>query len=56
MLTVAILVNGNPLVARSATRIKEGVYKCDDGTVIEHKFEDGAVDLAKKMLDTIKHE
>ncbi len=56
MLTVAILKNGNPLLARSAHRVEDGVYLCDDGTVIKHKYEDGAVELAKKLLDTIKED
>ena len=61
MITVAILINGNPLVARSATNVTkkmQGIqrYKVDDGTIIEHRYEDGAVELAKKMLDTIKEE
>lgn len=57
MITVAILINGNPIMARSANNIgkrKENKYKCDDGTIIEHNPDDGAVALAKKMLDTIK--
>lgn len=59
MLTVAILINGNPLVARSARNMakKKGnktVYKTDCGTEILHNPDDGAVELAKKMLDTIQ--
>jgi hypothetical protein len=54
MLTVAILKNGNPLVARSARRTKPGEYLCDDGTVIQHNYDDGAVELAVKLLRTIK--
>jgi hypothetical protein len=54
MLTVAILKNGHPLTARSVVRIKDGLYHCDDGTVIEHTYEDGAVKLAIKMLKTLK--
>lgn len=56
MLTVAILKNGHPLMARSATRIRDGVYHCDDGTVIKHRYEDGAIELAVKLLRTIKEE
>jgi hypothetical protein len=56
MLTVAILKNGQPLMARSAVRVKPGVYHCDDGTHIEHLYEDGAVELAIKLLRTIKTE
>ena len=56
MLTVAILKNGNVLMARSVVnKIKEkGVYLCDDGSEIKHDPEDGAVELAIKMLKTIK--
>ena len=59
MITVAILINGNPLTARSARNITKGTkgiqsYKCDDGTLITHEYEAGAVELAKKMLDTIQ--
>ncbi len=59
MITVAILINGNPLMARSATNISGGnkgvqKYKVDDGQIIEHRYEDGVVVLAKKLLDTIK--
>ena len=55
MMTVAILINGHPIMARSAVnRIKEkGVYVCDDGTEIKHDPKDGAVSLAHKLLDTI---
>lgn len=59
MLTVAILVNGHPLYSRSAVRIKGESgqtceYECDDGSVIVHDYNDGAVALAHKLLDTIK--
>lgn len=55
MITVNILINGQPIYTRSAVnRLKEhGVYIGDDGTRIEHDPEDGAIVLAKKMLDTI---
>jgi hypothetical protein len=59
MISVAIMVNGNPIMARSAHRIgrsKKGVYKyqCDDGQIIEHDPRDGAIPLAIKLLKTIK--
>ena len=54
MLTVAILKNGQPLLARSTQRIADGKCHCDDVTIIEHAYEDGAVELAVKMLRTIK--
>ena len=59
MITVAIYINGKPIFTRSATNIsKEGItyceYKVDEGTIIKHNQKEGAIDLAKKMLDTIK--
>lgn len=61
MITVAVLINGQPIFCRSATRQeekinKENTYKLDTGEIITHKYNDGAVQLAKKMLDTIKEE
>ena len=64
MLTVAILINGNPIMARSAVNtgttdkldkheVKRTIYKVDDGSSILHDPDDGAVALAKKLLDTI---
>ena len=60
MITVAILINGQPIMARSATNTGEmngggkTIYSCDDGSIIYHRRDAGAVELAKKMLDTIK--
>lgn len=56
MISVVISINGNPIMARSAVNklTTEGVYVCDDGTRIEHDPKDGAVELAVKMLRTIK--
>lgn len=60
MISVAIMINGHPIMARSAvnkTEVNEEGktrYACDDGTNIWHYPSDGAVTLAKKMLDTIK--
>ena len=59
MITVSILINNNPILTRSAYRISgdEGEtcqYHVDDGSLIEHNYNDGAVILAKKLLDTIK--
>jgi hypothetical protein len=59
MLTVAILINGNPVMARSSQNTgqfdEEGntLYLVDDGSKIWHKREDGPVALARKLLDTI---
>ncbi len=62
MLTVAILINGNPLVAKNAinqaesNELGETKYINDAGEVIWHNPSDGAVVLAKKLLDTIRNE
>lgn len=58
------MINGKVVHARSAVNIseKEGIkygsneqiYKVDTGEKIIHKFEDGAIVLSKKLLDTIK--
>lgn len=55
MITVTVAINGKVIYARTAVnRIKErGGYECDEGTLIQHDPEDGAVALAKKLLDTI---
>lgn len=56
MLTVSILINGEPIYTRSVVnRIEEtGMYLCDDGSEIKHNPKDGAVKLAIKALKTIK--
>jgi len=60
MITVAILINGNPIMARSATNtLKETpdgshIYICDTGQQIIHRRADGAVRLAEKLLKTFK--
>jgi len=60
VITVAILINGRPLFARSAvnmTTLDADTQLCrydlDDGSQIEHRRGDGAVALAKAMLDSI---
>lgn len=59
MLTVAILVNGNPVMARSAvntgrTRGGKTVYSVDDGSEVLHAPGDGAAALAALLLGTIR--
>ena len=60
MITVAILINGHPVMARSATNQQKVLnngdveYLVDDGTKVYHNPKDGAVVLSKKLLDTIK--
>lgn len=61
MITVSILINGNPVLTRSAVNRtpergddKPCRYQVDDGSFIMHKRSDGAVVLAHKLLDKIK--
>lgn len=63
MITVAILINGNPIVARNAVNIgqrapgsDECAYETDSGAIIYHDPVDGAVALAHKLLDEIKND
>lgn len=59
MITVAILINGQPIVAKAATNQGivndkgETAYRTDAGQTIWHDRDSGAVALAHKMLDTI---
>lgn len=60
MISVQILINDRVIYNRSA--VNQGIspdeintwYLNDDGKIIKHKREDGAVKLAIKMLKTIK--
>jgi len=54
MITVSIFINGEPIITRTAFRFKKGHYKTDCGATIKHNFDDGAIPLAKKMLDCVK--
>ena len=65
MLSVAILINGEPIMARAAVRGEPFVqggkgpdgrmrYRVDDGSTVLHRPEDGAVALAIKLLETIQ--
>lgn len=59
MITVSVLINGQPIYTRSAVNrgpkaSGECRYDVDDGSVIDHMREDGAVALAHKLLDTIE--
>ncbi len=61
MISVAILINGNPIMARSAVNKdkkvnNKTVYQVDDGSNILHRQSDGAVKLAIKLLKTIKEQ
>lgn len=60
MITVAILINGNPILAKAA--VNEGyknergetAYKTDSGEIVFHYRSEGAVALAQKLLETIR--
>lgn len=56
MISVSIFINGKPIYTRTAVnRIKEkACYILDDGSKVIHNEKDGAVELAIKMLKTIK--
>lgn len=60
MITVIIYINGRPIHARSAVnkgkkeKDTRDIYKMDDGNIILHKREDGAVKLSIEMLKRIK--
>jgi hypothetical protein len=62
LITVAILINGNPIVARNAINqgkqnaLGETAYLTDSGEIVWHKPEDGAALLAHKLLDLIKND
>jgi hypothetical protein len=62
MITVAILINGHPIVARNAVNQKceddkgRTKYLTDSGEIIWHDPSDGAVKLAHMLLDTIRNE
>jgi len=58
MLVVKLEVNGRVIYARHAVNVSDeygkGVqrYRLDNGKVVEHVYEDGAVVLARKILET----
>lgn len=62
MITVAILINGNPLVAKNCVNQMrqnekgETAYKTDAGEIIWHHRDKGAVALAHRLLDCIKND
>ena len=63
MFTVSISLNGEPIYARSARRQQDKVekgqrvtYKTDAGDIIEFNYGDNIIELAKKVLDTIKQD
>lgn len=60
MITVAILIDGQPLLARTAVNqgavlagARTCMYKTDDGGFVVHDPSAGAVALAIKLLRTI---
>ena len=62
MISVAIMINGNPICARSAVNkgkllnSSKHKYLVDDDSIIYHNPRYGAVKLAKLLLDTIKEQ
>jgi len=57
-LIVEIKVNYNTIIRRTAVRIDNydlseevSTYELDDGTTLRHRYKDGAVKLAVKMLE-----
>lgn len=60
MITVTIFINGSPIYTRSACNQEdvnkkgETKYEMDTGEFLRHSRDSGAIELAKKMLDTIK--
>jgi hypothetical protein len=56
MMTISILINGEPIFTRSVVnRIKEtGYYISDDGKKIKHNPKDGVIPLAIKALQNVK--
>lgn len=58
MITVAVLINGKLLFAKSAVRVSSkanGVaqYRLEDNVRLEHRVNDGAIRLATLLLATI---
>lgn len=61
MITVSIFINANPIYTRSAQNTgkmqgNQVEYLSDDGEIVLHDPERGAVALAHKLLDTIKEQ
>ena len=60
MITVSILINNEPIYTRSARRQEtekgDNTYVTDAGVEIKHKYNDGVIPLAKKILDTIRED
>lgn len=62
MLTITISFNGEPVYVRNARRQEDinhtgvNTYQTDAGVLIEHKYDEGVIPLAKKILDTIKED
>lgn len=58
MITVAININGNCIMAKSCHNISDNddgtsTYKTDCGKLIKHNPDDGAIKLAHKLLDCL---
>ena len=60
MISVVIKINGKAITGRSAVRKVTNPdgnheYHVDDGRLISHQYNDGAIKLAIKMLEGIKN-
>lgn len=58
MISVVVYINNQPVILRSARRIKGKpgevcTYKVDDGSIIEHHYDHGAHRLAIQMLEGV---
>jgi hypothetical protein len=60
MITVAISINGSPIIVRSAVNTMSQdlkgrhMYQVDDGSIVSHMRGDGAVALAIRLLKLVK--
>lgn len=62
MITVQILINGEVILARSASNVsgkhipkdEPNAYKVDTGEIISHIPDKGVCKLAKRLIDTIQ--
>jgi hypothetical protein len=58
MISVEIKINGQVILAAEARRITGGPgercsYQTGDNRIITHDYDEGAIPLAKRLLDTI---
>lgn len=62
LITVCILIDGNPVVARNALNLSEITpqgetkFRADSGEIVLHKKSDGIKSMAHKLIDLIKND